>query len=86
MLSSVLKSPRSVRVNIAIMRAFVQMRQLANTNKDLLRRMNDMEAKYDGQFREVFVAIRRLMEPPKNRIGFSMPLARPKRGSPGIEG
>ncbi len=45
MLSSVLKSPRSVQVNIAIMRAFVEMRQAAGTHKELLRRVNDMEAK-----------------------------------------
>ena len=73
MLSSVLKSPRAVRVNIAIMRAFVQLRQLATRHKDLLLKVNDMEAKYDGQFRDVFSAIRRLMEPPampKRRIGF----------------
>jgi hypothetical protein len=78
MLSSVLKSPRSVRVNIAIMRAFVQMRQLAVTNKELLRKVNDMEAKYDSQFRDVFVAIKRLMEPPKARIGFPIPIGTPR--------
>lgn len=71
MLSSVLKSPRYVQVNIAIMRAFVQMRQLAATHKELLRKLDDMEAKYDGQFRDVFVAIKRLMEPPKARRGFA---------------
>jgi hypothetical protein len=51
MLSSVLKSPRSVQVNIAIIRAFVQMRQLATTHKELMKRMDAMEAKYDGKFR-----------------------------------
>jgi len=63
-------------VNIAIMRAFVQLRQLATTHKDLLLKVNDMEAKYDGQFRDVFSAIRKLMEPPavpKRRIGFPAP-------------
>jgi hypothetical protein len=70
MLSSVLKSSRAVRVNIAVMRAFVQMRQLAVTHKELLRKVNDMEARYDGQFRDVFAAIKRLMEPQRARIGF----------------
>lgn len=86
MLSSVLKSPRSVQVNIAIMRAFVEMRQLAGTHKELLRGVNDMEAKYDGQFRDVFAAIRKLMEQPKRPIGFPVASAGPKGGSPRIAG
>ena len=74
MLSSVLTSERAVQVNIAIMRAFVKMRTLLATHVDLLRRLNEMEKKYDQQFRVVFEAIRELMKPepvpPKQRIGF----------------
>lgn len=74
MLSSVLKSPLAIQVNIAIMRAFVQLREILSTHKDLARKLEDMETKYDSQFRQVFEAIRQLMLPPaaakKNRIGF----------------
>lgn len=74
MLSSVLKSPLAIQVNIAIMRAFVQLREILSTHKDLARKLEDMEKKYDSQFRQVFEAIRQLMLPPatakKNRIGF----------------
>lgn len=61
MLSSVLKSPRAVQVNIQIMRAFVKLRQLLNTHKALARKLEDLEKKYDSQFRSVFDAIRALM-------------------------
>jgi hypothetical protein len=75
MLSSVLRSSRAVQVNIAIMRAFVQLRQLAETHKDLAGKIATMEKKYDGQFRVVFDAIRKLLTPPpippKRRIGFT---------------
>lgn len=70
---SVLSSTRAVQVNIAIMRALVQLRQLAGSHKDLLRKVNEMERKYDDQFKVVFSAIKRLMEPPaspKKKIGF----------------
>lgn len=74
MLSSVLNSERAVLVNIAIMRAFVQLRGIATTNKDLLLKVNAIEKKYDENFRVVFTAIKKLMEPPplppKRRIGF----------------
>ncbi len=62
MLSSVLHSPRAVLVNIAIMRAFVQLRQMLGTNADLARKLKALEGKYDAQFRVVFDAIRKLME------------------------
>ena len=68
MLSSVLNSPRAVQVNIAIMRVFVQMRNVAATNQDLLRKVNDMEKKYDRNFRAVFKAIRMLVEPPEIEV------------------
>jgi hypothetical protein len=74
MLSSVLRSPRAVQVNIAIMRAFVRLREMLMSNADLARKLLALENKYDAQFRIVFDAIRELMEgpppPPKPRIGF----------------
>jgi hypothetical protein len=73
MLSSVLNSARAVQVNIAIMRAFVRLRQLLATNADLARKLEKMEQKYDRQFQVVFKAIRELMRPPepkRRRIGF----------------
>lgn len=73
MLSSVLRSERAVQVNIAIMRAFVKLRQILASHRDLARRLDEMEAKYDGQFKMVFDAIRQLMKPPekpRRRIGF----------------
>jgi hypothetical protein len=75
MLSSVLRSPRAIEVNVEIMRAFVRLRQLLLENADLARKLAALEQKYDGQFRVVFEAIRELMEPvseakPGKRIGF----------------
>ena len=73
MLSSVLRSSRAVQVNIAIMRAFVRLRELLLTNADLARKLDAMEAKYDSQFKVVFDALRQLMtppDPPRRRIGF----------------
>jgi len=73
MLSRVLHSKRAVQVNIAIMRAFVQLREMITSNKGLARRLNELEKKYDGQFRVVFEAIRELMAEPapkSRRIGF----------------
>ncbi len=79
MLSSVLRSPRAVRVNIEIMRAFVKLRKLLASRADLARRINQLEAKYDETFKIVFDAIRLLMaepgedEPKKTPIGFRAP-------------
>ena len=75
MLSSILSSERAVQVNIEIMRAFVRLRALIASNKDLARRLDELEKKYDSQFKVVFDAIRRLMaSPPKpKRIGFQTP-------------
>ena len=73
MLSGVLKSPRAIEVNIAIMRTFVKLRQMLASNAELSRRLEELESKYDEQFRIVFEAIRELMIPPepkKNPIGF----------------
>jgi hypothetical protein len=87
MLSSVLKSERAVRVNIEIMRAFVRLRELIATSKDLARRLDQLEMKYDAQFKVVFDAIRELMEPPpaeprQRRIGFGVEERRPRYGRP----
>jgi hypothetical protein len=65
MLSSVLTSKRALQVNIAIMRAFVRMREMLIDHQDPLRKIQDMELKYDDQFHEVFDAIRALTEPPE---------------------
>ena len=73
MLSSVLNSERAIQVNIAIMRSFVKIREMLSAHKDLARKLEDMEKKYDSQFRVVFDAIRELMTPPavkKEKIGF----------------
>jgi hypothetical protein len=74
MLSSVLKSEQAINVNIAVMRAFVQLRRLSYNYSDLLKKVNAMEKKYDQQFRVVFEAIKKLIESPpkgfKNKIGF----------------
>jgi hypothetical protein len=73
MLSSVLRSNRAVQVNIAIMRAFVRLREMLGTSADLARKLEEIERKYDGQFRIVFDAIRQLMAPsapPARELGF----------------
>jgi hypothetical protein len=78
MLSSVLNSDRAIEVNIAIMRAFVRLRQILSTNRDLATKLEKMERKlgeHDQHFQVVFEAIRQLMTPPadtgkKRRIGF----------------
>ena len=78
MLSSVLRSPRAVEVNIAIMRTFVQLRRLMDSNRQLARKIESLERKYDEQFAVVFAAIKRLIAedesrrtPPSRRIGFT---------------
>lgn len=74
MLSSVLNSDRAIQVNIAIMRVFTRLRALLASHAELLRRLDEVEKKYDQQFRVVFDAIRALMtpsdEPAKPPIGF----------------
>lgn len=73
MLSSVLRSKRAVLVNIQIMRAFVQLRELIYTHEKLAKKIARMEKKYDSQFKVVFDVIKKLMEPPskkQRRIGF----------------
>jgi hypothetical protein len=73
MLSSVLHSERAVKVNIAIMRAFVQLRQMLASNEQLRRKMEEMEKRYDAKFHIVFDAIKRMLQAPKtpaHTIGF----------------
>ena len=74
MLSSVLRSKTAIHVNIQIMRTFTKLRELMATHKDLKRKIDQMEKKYDDQFHVVFDAIRNLMTPPepkKRKIGFN---------------
>lgn len=77
MLSSVLNSERAVQVNIAIMRAFVKLREILSTHKELAAKLNELEHKinkHDSDIGTIFEAIRQLMTPPaepaKRRIGF----------------
>jgi len=74
MLSSVLNSERAVQVNIAIMRAFVRLREMIASNKGLAAKLDALEKKYDTHFGVVFQAIRKLMQPTRSpesrRIGF----------------
>jgi len=75
MLSSVLKSKRAIEVNIAIMRAFVKLREMMTTHSDLKRKIESMEKKYDEQFQIVFEAIKQLLteeDKPNKKIGFTV--------------
>jgi len=84
MLSSVLNSERAIEVNIQIMRTFVKLREMIASHKDLARKLDELERKYDGQFRVVFDAIRQLMvaeEKPKRKIGFEVKEARARYGT-----
>ncbi|MFH1440421.1 MAG: ORF6N domain-containing protein [Candidatus Omnitrophota bacterium] len=74
MLSSVLNSKRAIQVNIQIMRTFTKLKEIILTHKGLQRKIEDMESKYDQQFKVVFTAIKELLKPPiaepKRKIGF----------------
>ena len=74
MLSSILNSERAILVNIQIMRTFAKMKELISHHKNLQRKVDEMEKKYDSQFKVVFDAIREILEPskakPKKPIGF----------------
>jgi len=73
MLSGLLNSERAIQVNIEIMRAFVKLRKLIDTNKELAKKIEKLESKYDRQFKIVFEAIRELIREevkPKRKIGF----------------
>ena len=75
MVAMILSTPVAVEASVAIVRAFIKLREILLQNKDLAKRVNDLEAKYDHQFKAVFEAIRKLMQlPPKEtkrtRIGY----------------
>ena len=75
MLSTVLNSERAIDVNIAIMRIFVKLRQMLDSHAQLAKKLAELEAKYDGQFRVVFEALNELMaapEPRRKQIGFNV--------------
>jgi len=81
MLSSVLRSRRAIEANVAIMRAFVRLRQMLVSHEELAHKLEALERKYDANFKVVFDAIRELMSPPASRhrvIGFQ---PRPRPGS-----
>jgi hypothetical protein len=85
MLSSVLNSPRAIQMNIAIMRAFVQLRHILSGHTELLARLKELEHRiehHDSNIRTLFEAIRQLMEPPpappKREIGFHVGEPKPK--------
>jgi uncharacterized membrane protein YccC len=80
MLSSVLRSEQAVKVNVEIMRAFVRLRRMINEQAELARKLDDLEERYDEQFKVVFDALRELMTPPElpedtegRRIGYEQP-------------
>ena len=73
MLSSVLNSERAIKVNIEIMRAFTRLRKMITSYKNLVKKVEDMEKKYDKKFAVVFDALKQLIvqeEKPKRKIGF----------------
>ena len=75
MLSTVLNSKRAIQVNIQIMRAFTQLRQMLSTHKDLKKKIEAMEKKYDENFKIVFEAIKQLLKTeskPRKKIGFTV--------------
>jgi hypothetical protein len=79
MLSSVLRSKSAVQVNIAIMRAFVQLRRAVATNEELRKKIERMEQRYDAKFDVVFSTIKQMLEPParsRSGIGFHAPAKR----------
>jgi hypothetical protein len=81
MLSSLLRSERAVQVNIAIMRAFVQLRRAAATYEELRKKIEQLERRYDAKFEIVFSAIKQMLQPPRNAkmgIGFHVPLGSPR--------
>jgi len=86
MLSSVLNSKRAVGVNIAIMRAFVKLREMASTQKRLVAKLSELERKFEGHdesIQAIFEAIRQLMTPPESpqkKIGFKVKEKRPAYG------
>ncbi len=75
MLASVLNSPVAVQASVQVVRAFIRIREILASHRDLARKLQELEKKYDANFKNVFDVIRKLMTPPpppsKKRIGFS---------------
>ena len=74
MAATVLNSPQAVQMSVAVVRAFIRLRRMALSVAGLARKVDELERKYDKQFKVVFDAVRRLMSPPESprkRIGFS---------------
>ncbi len=65
MLASLLNTPIAVQASVQVVRAFIRLREMLATHKDLARRLEELEKKYDAQFKVVFDAIRQLMAPPE---------------------
>jgi len=86
MLSGVLRSKRAIQVNVDIMRTFVRLRQLLASHADLARKLEELESKYDAQFKIVFDAIRQSISPPtatpRKAIGFQVRERRAAYGAP----
>jgi ORF6N domain len=81
MLSSVLNSKRAIQVNVEIVRAFIRLRQILGSHDELSQRLDELERKYDRQFKIVFDAIRQLTAPPpaqRKQIGFILPPRQPR--------
>jgi len=73
MIATILNSPVAVQASIHVVRAFVKLRQILASNKELSKRFDELEKKYDAQLKVVFDAIRQLMAPPepkRRKIGF----------------
>ena len=81
MLSSVLRSERAIQVNIQIMRTFTKLRQMLASHKELKEKIEELEKKYDGQFRVIFKTIQQLIieeEKPKKKLGFNISINQTK--------
>lgn len=77
MLASVLKSPQAVQASIQVVRAFLRLRELLATHRDLARKLEGLEKRYDAKFKVVFEAIREMTRPPRagtRSIGFEKPI------------
>jgi len=87
MLANVLNSPVAVQVSIQIVRAFIRLRELLASHRDLARRLDQLEKRYDAEFKVVFDAIRQLMtppNPPRRKIGFIVKERAAKYGTPHV--
>jgi hypothetical protein len=81
MLATVLRSSQAIAVSVEIIRVFIRLRRLQREHAELATRLDELEAKYDADFRVVFDAIRALIQPastPRRPIGFRPPSDRPK--------